>query len=216
MPACHHCSHDCCIQCPWWPTPLLETSGNSQASLAQSLVGSLLLSPGSWCTQAFVCALQESVSQSCGSSIIKSYWPSELNSLGGSQSLCQIPELGNLLCVLEVFQQCKNFFGIVVLQFVGHLLGGSMVGLMVTSFRRVMPYQGPLHPEPLTLQESTADPYPTGDTQTQFCLSLCGVSGSWCAQVFFEPYKGPRSLQMVTAVMKLKDAYSLEGKLWPT
>ena len=26
----------------------------------------------------------------------------------------------------------------------------------------------------------------------------------------------PRSLQMVIAAMKLKDAYSLEGKLWPT
>ena len=26
----------------------------------------------------------------------------------------------------------------------------------------------------------------------------------------------PESLQMVTAAMKLKDAYSLEGKLWPT
>ena len=26
----------------------------------------------------------------------------------------------------------------------------------------------------------------------------------------------PESLQMVTATMKLKDAYSLEGKLWPT
>ena len=26
----------------------------------------------------------------------------------------------------------------------------------------------------------------------------------------------PRLLQMVTAAMKLKDAYSLEGKLWPT
>ena len=26
----------------------------------------------------------------------------------------------------------------------------------------------------------------------------------------------PKSLQMVTAAMKLKDAYSLEGKLWPT
>ena len=25
----------------------------------------------------------------------------------------------------------------------------------------------------------------------------------------------PKSLQMVTAAMKLKDAYSLEGKLWP-
>ena len=26
----------------------------------------------------------------------------------------------------------------------------------------------------------------------------------------------PRSLQMVTAAMKLKDTYSLEGELWPT
>ena len=26
----------------------------------------------------------------------------------------------------------------------------------------------------------------------------------------------PKSLQMVTAAMKLKDAYTLEGKLWPT
>ena len=44
------------------PMPLLETPGHSWASLGQSLVGSLLLSPGSWCTQGFVCALQESVS----------------------------------------------------------------------------------------------------------------------------------------------------------
>ena len=26
----------------------------------------------------------------------------------------------------------------------------------------------------------------------------------------------PKSLQMVTAAMKLKDTYSLEGELWPT
>jgi len=26
----------------------------------------------------------------------------------------------------------------------------------------------------------------------------------------------PKSLQMVTAALKLKDAYSLEEKLWPT
>ena len=25
-----------------------------------------------------------------------------------------------------------------------------------------------------------------GDAQTQFCLSVCGVSGSWCAQGLFE------------------------------
>ena len=44
------------------PTPPPETPGLSQESLGQSLVGSLLLSPGSWCTQGSVCALQESVS----------------------------------------------------------------------------------------------------------------------------------------------------------
>ena len=51
-PAAGHCQ----------PMPLPETPGHSQASLGQSLVESLLLSPGSWCTQDFVCALQESVS----------------------------------------------------------------------------------------------------------------------------------------------------------
>ena len=29
-------------------------------------------------------------------------------------------------------------------------------------------------------------------------------------------FGGPKSLQMVTAAMKLKDSYSLEEKLWPT
>ena len=44
------------------PTPLLETPEHSQASLGQSPVRSLLLSPGSWCAHNFVCALQGSVS----------------------------------------------------------------------------------------------------------------------------------------------------------
>ena len=51
-PATGHCG----------PTPLPETPVHSQASLGQSLVGSLILSPGSWCTQGSVCTLQESVS----------------------------------------------------------------------------------------------------------------------------------------------------------
>ena len=46
----------------YWPTPPPETPGHSQGSLGQSLVRSLRLSPGSWCTQGSVCALQESVS----------------------------------------------------------------------------------------------------------------------------------------------------------
>ena len=45
-----------------WPTPSLETPGHSQASLGQFLVGSLLLSSGSWYAPGPVCALQESVS----------------------------------------------------------------------------------------------------------------------------------------------------------
>ena len=44
------------------PSCLLETPGHSWASLGQSLVGSLLLSPGSWCAHSSVCALQNSVS----------------------------------------------------------------------------------------------------------------------------------------------------------
>ena len=51
-PAAAHCT----------PTPPLETLGHSQTNLGQSLVRTLLLSPGSWCAQAFVCALQESIS----------------------------------------------------------------------------------------------------------------------------------------------------------
>ena len=40
-----------------------------------------------------------------------------------------------------------------------------------------------------------------GETVKQWLTSILGI---------------PKSLQMVTAAMKLKDAYSLEGKLWPT
>ena len=55
-PEASHCGH----------THLPETPGHSRANLGQSLVGSLLLSSGSWCTQGFVCVLQESVSPVLG------------------------------------------------------------------------------------------------------------------------------------------------------
>ena len=45
-----------------WPMPPLETPGHSRANLGQSFVGALLLCPGSWCAQAFICAPQQSVS----------------------------------------------------------------------------------------------------------------------------------------------------------
>ena len=39
------------------------------------------------------------------------------------------------------------------------------------------------------------------------------IDGEQCQTLFFW---APKSLQMVIAARKLKDAYSLEGKLWPT
>ena len=38
-----------------WPMPLPETPGHSWVNLGQFLVGSLLLSPGSWCAQGYFC-----------------------------------------------------------------------------------------------------------------------------------------------------------------
>ena len=40
-----------------------------------------------------------------------------------------------------------------------------------------------------------------------------GTQWKQCQTLFLG---APKSLQMVIAAMKLKDAYSLEGKLWPT
>ena len=64
------------MACLCRPMPL-KTPRHSQESLAQSLVGSLLLSSGCWCTQAFVCALQKSVSLVLWK--FSSHWPSKSN-----------------------------------------------------------------------------------------------------------------------------------------
>ena len=69
------CVH-CCTQCPLpcsRPLPTHTSAGDSGTLvgiLGQPLVASLLLSPGSWCAQGFVYALQESVSLVLG----KSWW----------------------------------------------------------------------------------------------------------------------------------------------
>ena len=103
------------------PKPPSETPGYSQASLSQSLVGSLLLSPGSWCTQNSVCALQESVSQV----LCKFWW------LYGGVN--------------------------------GDLLQEGLCHTQVCCTQSPCPCSSPL----LTRTS-------TGDTQTQFCLSLYG------------------------------------------
>ena len=84
------------------PTPSLKTLGCSQAILAQSLVGSLLLSPGSWCAEGFVCSLQACVSPVLWKYCNQIPLASKVKFPGVSQSLCQILRLGNLLWVLEL------------------------------------------------------------------------------------------------------------------
>ena len=68
--------------------------------------------------------------------------------------------------------------------------GSSAVGLMATS---TSPQEGLCHSQVYCTQSACLCSNPlltctsTGDTQTQFWLSLCGVSGSWCVQGLFEP-----------------------------
>ena len=105
--------------------PLRETLKHSQAGLAQSLVGSLLLFPGSWYTQGFACALQKSLFPS----VLWKFRNQILLSLkisfpGYSQSLCLIPRLWSLMWGLESLQKCENFSDIFILQLVSHSPGG--------------------------------------------------------------------------------------------
>ena len=88
----------------------------------------------SWCTQGFVCALQESVSP--------------------------------VLCKFWWFYGGVN----------GDLLQEGLCHTLVYCTQSPCPCSSPL------LNHTS-----TENTQTQFCLSLCGVSGSWCAQGLFEP-----------------------------
>ena len=96
------------------PSPPPETPGHSRTSLGQSLVGSLLLSSGSWRAQSSVCALQESIYP-----VLCKFWQLYVEAIGDllQESLCHT-------------QVCWT-----------------------------QPYPSLLHPEPLPLWQSTADPY---------------------------------------------------------
>ena len=112
----------------WW------CPGHSQASLGQCLVGSLLLFPWSWCTQSFVCALQESVSPVLCKLCNQIPWPPKSDSLGVLSPLPD-PQVGKSVASPRTFLTVWEFFGIISLQFVGHLLSSCVVGLMDFSKR---------------------------------------------------------------------------------
>ena len=136
---CIHCYTQCPRPCSR-PLRTHTSTGDSRtltASLDQWLVGSLLLSLGSWCTPRF-CLCTPRV-----------YFP----------ALCKFWQL----------------YGGVN----GDLLQEGLYHTQVCCTQNPCPCGRPL----LTRTS-------TGDAQTQFCLSLCGVSGSWCTKGVFEPSGG--------------------------
>ena len=125
MPICT--SQDCCCQCPSsCSRPLLThaSTKDPQTLTVKSIsvsCGVTTLFIGSWCAQDFVCAL--CFLQFCGSSVIKSHCPSSrIPSLFAGS-----PRLGRLMWGIEPSQKCKNFFGIIVIQFLGHPPGGYRI-----------------------------------------------------------------------------------------
>ena len=63
--------------------------------------------------------------------------------------------------------------------------GSSVVGLTATSSERLCHTQVCCTQSPCPCGRTLLTRTSTGDTQTQFCLSLGGISGSWCSQGFF-------------------------------
>ena len=118
--------------------------------------------PFSWILvhTSFFCTLQESGPRSCGSSVIKSHWPSKSSSLGifspfaGSQ--VEKSALG-----LRPFAASVNFFGITLLQCGSSaqwLCGWANGTLLQEDLSHMLCLPGLLLPEPLSPQQATADP----------------------------------------------------------
>ena len=141
--------------------------------------------------QGFVCALQESVSLVLWKFCNQIPLAFKVKFPKGSQSLCQISRLENLLWALELLQQFKNFFGIIVLQFLHCLFGGCVVGL-THHVSQVYCSQSPCHYiTPLLACASEGDTHTlkAGLVQslwglwvlvhTRFCLSPLSISGGY-------------------------------------
>ena len=84
------------------PKPPPEIPRHSQRSLTRFLVGTLLLSPCFWYAQGYVWALPVSASPVLWKFYNQIPLASKVKFPGAPQSLCQIPQLGNLLWVLEL------------------------------------------------------------------------------------------------------------------
>ena len=173
-PAAGHC----------WPMPPLETCGHSQASLGQSLV---ITTPflGFWCTQGFVCALQESVSAVLCKFCNQSHWPPKSNSLGvlspfvRSQVWKSVVGPRTFLTVREfLWYNCSAVFGSSAQQLYGEVNGDLQESLCHRLCGQVA---APRVPAPVV---GHCWLVPLQETQIQVWLSFYGVSVFLCTQGF--------------------------------
>ena len=172
-------------------SPLLETPGLSWASLGQPLVGSLLLFPGSWCAQGFVCALQVSVSpvlcKSCNQIplVFKVKFPR------GSQCFCQIPPGWGIFVGPRTFAtvwellwyNCSPVWG----SSAWWLYSGANGELLQEDLCHTPCSHVCQSPCPLSPWQAAADLCSHRDSRTLKGRShsvFCGVSGLWCTQGF--------------------------------
>ena len=123
--------------------------------------GSLLLSPGSWCAQGFLVPSKSLFPQSCGSSVIRSHWPSKSNSLGflspfaGSPGLKVAVDPRTFTKVQELLWcNCSAVCGSSAQQ----LCSGADGDPLQKDFCCMPRLPGLLQPEPLSLWQTTADP----------------------------------------------------------
>ena len=167
----------------------------SQAGLAQSLGGSRLLSPGSWCTRGFVCALQESVSPVLWKVCNQIPLASKVKFPGGSQSVPLLDaQVGtyavgprSFITVRELWYNCSAVCASSA-QWLSDRDNGNLLQKDLGHMPRL---PGLLQPEPLCPWQATVDPpclcRRHSNTHRQVWLSLCGVPGSCVHKVLFAP-----------------------------
>ena len=145
---------------------------HSQGSLTHALVRSLfLLGPGAY--KVLFCPPRDCYFPRLWKFCNQIPLAFKVKFPGVSPSLSWIPSLGNLLWALEPFQQCENFFGIIVLQFVGHLLNsGANDHLLQKDLCHIQHIPGLLQPESLSLHQTLLTSASTEDTQRQVWLRL--------------------------------------------
>ena len=149
--------------------------------------------------------------QSCGSSIIKSYWPSKSNFLVGSLSLFQILRLWNLLVGPRTFVTQQELLWYNCPPVCGsparRLYSGANVNLLQEEGSQLH-LSGPLLPEPLGLQQATADTQ-TGDTQTLKGRSVSVSCGGHCSFPWIRVHT-----RFCLCPLSITGKYELWFKMW--